>query len=337
MTGQPLLLAGTRVTGAQPHLGTFYGWIRPIVDAASIMEIVVLVADLQSLDPLPARPIHELATKLETALRHYLPPHIPIVRESAIPSLSILCRLAVPLFAEHHWHRIASLRKLRRTGQAATVATMLYPAMMIADVLAFGATHVLAKPEGRFQHTDVLNDVLARGVYRYQWPMTHLTMHPKPKVEIRAADGDGPMKRNRSGFLPIDTSADAVVAWTATLNTPGSISPGENRQAQCRVAWPLWQATAAGRPAPSPEARRMALVQEACTANRLTCSDCTRDLAAVINDDLKKERQEHPAVPESDATVLSRSPHSVAVSAEITARDLIRQSLTEPSSERRDS
>jgi len=29
----PLLLAGTRVTGTQPHLGTFYGWLRPVAAA----------------------------------------------------------------------------------------------------------------------------------------------------------------------------------------------------------------------------------------------------------------------------------------------------------------
>lgn len=331
MTGQPLLLAGTRVTGTQPHLGTFYGWIRPIADAAGTMDVVVLIADLQSLDPLPTRPMRELAIELETALRHHLPPHVPIVRESAIPSLSTLGRLAIPLFAEHHWRRIAPLRKLRRTSQATTVATMLYPAMMIADVLAFGATHVLAKPEGRFQHTDVLNDVLTCGVHRYQWPMTYLTIHPKPKVDIRAADGLGPMKRNRPGFLPSDAAAEEVIAWTSTLNTPGHISPGDKRQTQCRVAWPLWQAIAAGKPALSPEARRMAVVQEACIANSLTCGDCTRDLATAISDDLSEGRQAHTALPESADGIPPRNPVSIAASAEITAQDLIRQSLTDPS------
>lgn len=328
MTDQPLLLAGTRVTGAKPHLGTFYGWIRPIVDAAGTMDVVVLVADLQSLDPLPTRPVRELAIELETTLRHYLPPHVPIVRESAIPSLPVLGRLALPLFAEHHWRRIAPLRKLRRTGQAATVATMLYPAMMIADVLTFGATHVLAKPEGRFQHTDVLNDVITRGAHRYQWPTTRLTMHPKPKVEIRSADGAGPMKRNRPGFLPIDATADEIIAWTATLNTPGSISPGEKRQTQCRVAWPLWQASAAGKPLLSIEARRMTIVQENCVANSLTCGDCIRNLATAISDDLNAGRQEHTALPRCTDGTPPRDPHSIATTAEITARDLIRQSLT---------
>jgi len=33
----PLLLAGTRVTGTQPHLGTFYGWLRPVAAAAQEM------------------------------------------------------------------------------------------------------------------------------------------------------------------------------------------------------------------------------------------------------------------------------------------------------------
>ncbi len=327
MSSRPLLLAGIRVTGGQPHLGTYYGWIRPVADAARNMDVVVLVADFQSLDPLPKRPMRELAAELEAALRSHLPPQVPIIRESAIPSLPTLARLAIPLFAEHHWRRVAPLRKIHRTGQTASVATMLYPAMMIADSLAIGATHVLAKPEGRFQHIDLLNEILARGAQRYKWPATRLTTHAKPRVDIRASDGAGPMKRDRPGFLPIDADVDEVTRWASTLETPGSVSAGIDRQAHCRIAWPLWQATAAGKANPAPETKRLIAVRDACVSNRVRCRDCVRRLAAVISGDLTEGRQPND-VSLGHRTELPRMAAGlITARAELTARNLIRDSL----------
>jgi tryptophanyl-tRNA synthetase len=87
-TREPLLLAGTRVTGAEPHLGTLYGWFLPIVEVSKTMSVCVLIADYQSLDAEGTHPLDETAQHLETALRELLPPDVIIVRESRMPPLS---------------------------------------------------------------------------------------------------------------------------------------------------------------------------------------------------------------------------------------------------------
>lgn len=318
------LLAGMRLTGAEPHLGTFYGWVRPVAAAAEEMDVIVLIADSQSLDPLPQRPIGELAHRLERALRPHLPGHVPIIRESTVRGLAALAYLAKPLFAAHHWNRVAPLRRITRTNSLATVATMLYPAMMIADVLAFDATHVLAKPEGSFQHADVLNDVLARGVRRYRWPQVYLHSYPKPKVDVPDSSGSGPMKRNKPGHLSIGTDAEGIAAWASQLPAPGHQSHGETRIQDCRVVWPIWQATAAGRPSNTLARRKLAEIYRECMANRLACMYCKEQLAAKLTRDLE------PQTPPS----ATRTPATQTIGrAQRRALEIVRQTVHNPMSE----
>jgi hypothetical protein len=317
----PMLLAGTRLTGAEPHLGTFYGWIRPITKAAETMRVCVLIADLQSLDlPRDCR-IAEETGELEQVLRQFLPTSVPIVRESEVPSLTTLAFLAGALFADHHLRRIAPLRKMHRTGQAMTVATMSYPAMMVADILTFRASHVLAKPEGRFQHTDVLNDVLARGTRRYGWPETHLAAHPKPKIDIPAGDGSGrPMKRDMPGAFNIGGATEAdVLRWTGGLPVPGHSDPADQRPSRCPVIWPIWQSLKAAHPPTSPQAAHARVVADGCPTNSLSCRVCARTLALTIAGDLACTRASarSSVSPQEASSALARQ-------AERTAQRLVR-------------
>jgi tryptophanyl-tRNA synthetase len=283
------LLAGTRLTGSRPHLGTLYGWIRPIAEAAAQIRVHVLIADLQSLDVPRTVPIHELADELEDALARFLPRDVPIVRESSIRWLPQLALLAAPLFGAHHMRRIAPLRKLARIGEEIPVSTLLYPAMMIADVLAFGATHVLAKPEGRFQHSDVLNDVLSRGAHRYGWPRMQLAIWAKARVDVLRADGTGPMKRNQPGILNVPpATGEEIRRWTTSVVVPGYRQPASERSQRCRVVWPVWQAIGMHGHGPERE-DLMRGVAHGCSTNQLSCQECTARLADVLADDLRPD------------------------------------------------
>lgn len=320
---EPLLLAGMRLTGADPHLGTFYGWIRPVAQATTRMRVCVLIADLQSLDVPRTRPIGDETDELQTALREFLPADTPIICESQIPMLSTLAILAAPLFAPHHLRRIAPLRAMCRTGQPIPASTWRYPAMMIADVLAIGATHVLAKPEGRFQHADVLNDVLHRGARRYGWPAGHLSLHPKPKVDIPAGDGSRrPMKRDRLGVLKVNDAARSdITAWTTSLPVPGYSEGGDERAAQCPVAWQIWQTQRAVHPPDSAKAARADAICEGCITNSLSCQECTHALADAITMDLADART--PATIEPVRSSAEASQTAVQ-QAERNARHLVR-------------
>lgn len=292
---EPLLLAGTRVADGDPHIGTLYGWIKPVVAAAESMNVVVLIADLQSLDPWPQRPMKELADNLIAILRPRLPASVSIIRESQVRHAATLARLIVPLFSNSHWNRIAPLRKLQRTGQTATVATMHYPAMMTANVLAFNATHILAKPEGRFQHSDVINDILTRGAKHYGWPAIKLQAAQKPKVDIRSPDGHSPLKRNTAGCLPLTAVPAEITSWTDTLTTPGWRRPGSGWTAACTVIRPIWMASAANVLPDSQRARYVTTIQNRCTTMQLSCGECKERLAEIITADLMIAPQQDSA------------------------------------------
>lgn len=288
-----LLLAGTRLTGAYPHLGTFYGWIQPLRRAADSMNVCVLIADLQSLDAPREQPLAEQASHLEQALKELLPPQIAIVRESAIRALPTLALLIAALFSGHHLRRVAPLRAAARTvnnalaGGAAPVpwSTLVYPATMAADLLAFGASDVLAKPEGRFQHIDVLNDVLARASRRYPWTTQTIQLYPKPSVNIPSADGSAPMKRHRPGYLPVPTTHDRAAAWTARLPTPPDPTAA-GRAARCPVAHHVWTAIAGTHPPTSHTGRRASEHLIRCHTNAITCTNCLTMLADAISCDV---------------------------------------------------
>lgn len=280
-----LLLAGTRVTGPSPHLGTFYGWLRPVAAAAQTMDVCVLIADLQSLDVSRDGSLEDHTTQLVSAMRRYLPANVAIVRESAVPSLPLLGMYASTLFAGHHLRRVAPLRQLAARGRPIPVSTLLYPAMMIANVIAFNATHVLAKPEGRFQHHDVLNDVLHRAAKIYRWPHHRLAAQPKPRIDLPSGDGTGPMKRDRPGALTL-TNADAgtVLRWAQQLPSPDTLHAGQ-RPAACRVVLPTWHAITHDQP------ERRTRVHRACATGVLDCHTCKTTLARAITTDLDAARR----------------------------------------------
>jgi tryptophanyl-tRNA synthetase len=304
---RPLLLAGTRVTGPTPHLGTFYGWLRPVAAAARSMDVCVLVADMQSLDVNHDDGLTADTDRLVAALAQFLPSNVAIVRESGVPSIPLLALYASTEMAGHQLRRIGPLRKLAASGQPITLPSLLYPAMMIANVLAFGATHILAKPEGRFQHHNVLNDVLHRAARTYGWPEAHLTAHPKPRIDLPGGDGSGPMKRNRPGALFVDASDSAVQTWAAGLPAPETANPSQ-RATHCQVVLPTWRAVIHDQP------RRYQRIERACRSGALDCDTCRISLARSITTDLRAAR-----MPAADSGT------AIAERAEQQARSLVRR------------
>jgi tryptophanyl-tRNA synthetase len=250
------------------------------------MDVCVLVADLQSLDVVPEVSLASDADRLTAVLRERLPESVRIVRESDVPSLPALAICASRLLAAHHLRRVGPLRKLIDRGQPISLPTLLYPAMMIANVLAFDATHVLAKPEGRFQHHDVLNDALRRGPLAYGWPRLELTPYSKPRVDMPSGDGSGPMKRNKSGALYVtDVDDQAVGRWVDLL--PGPPDPrSRDRSARCAVVQPVWRAINHYDPA------RQDYVMQQCVQAQVSCADCRANLAGAILADLASIKRE---------------------------------------------
>ena len=314
-TARSLLLAGMRVTGSAVHLGTLYGWLVPITVAARTMPVCVLVADHQSLDIDLDEPLADVGDALEAGLREFLPASVSLVRESAVPSLPTLALLASTLFAPSDLRRVAPLRALQDRWPALPLSTVLFPALMVADALAFEATHVLEQPEWHSHQIDMINKALQRGATRFGWPDRQLERLPRQPVDIRRADGSGPMRRNRGdrGMLSLaGATLESVRAWTTSLPCPGFTVPGSQRRSRCATAWGIWDAVP-GRDRDQHHA--------ACLANELSCPACTGLLATRIVrhlDDLRSASARR-RVNEHDVERANR--------AEASARTLVRRAL----------
>ena len=158
---KPILLAGTRVTGDMPHIGTFYGWISQITRAKEFFNVVILIADYQSFDVQLTQPIGVAAQKLKSVFNHFLP-GTPVILESEIPDIITLVFLIANYVKPRYYKRIMPIKKyLDENDEKISIPRLIYPSMMVADLIALNASCVFNKPEGKFQHSEILNDIIA--------------------------------------------------------------------------------------------------------------------------------------------------------------------------------
>src|SRR4051812_37765520 len=94
-TPRPTLFASTRVV-ARPHIGTFFGWIKPIAACAHTHDVTVLLCDHQSFDG-TSLPSAESVLRLKATLQAYFWEGISIITESEIEGLEALLPLLLRL------------------------------------------------------------------------------------------------------------------------------------------------------------------------------------------------------------------------------------------------
>lgn len=272
-----LLLAGTRLTGDKPHIGTFYGWIYQIIKASEVMDVCVIISDYQSLDTSNQTKYSITAQNLKATLGKLLPSSIPIVLESDIPSISTLGILISNLFTKSYLNRVAPFRKMRRMEKSISLNTFMYPSLMIADVLAIGATHIFDKPEGRFQHIDVLNDVLNKMSIHWGLDKLKLKEYNKRKIDIPSLDGSGPMKRERvnAGVIEvINTSVELIKEQLSKVVVPSTEVDVIFKSENCNVIKKIWD---------SIDFEKKTSI---CLNNTMSCEICVNLLAETIYSDI---------------------------------------------------
>lgn len=276
-----LLLAGTRVTGERPHLGTFYGWLDQLNRAQEELQVCVLIADLQSLDVTmeAGRYIHDAALELAANFRLLLSPQIPVLIESRIPYCAPLGVAVAAYVSSGVFRRVGPLRKLAREGNL-TANAVLYPSLMVADILATGATHMLSKPEGTFQHVDIINDIIHRLREHVGIPEYRIGTWQKRRVNIPSLDGSGPMKRARARNGCVDvvyTNRRKLVDQLRRAVRPEQRIA--NRGDECNVIRSVWSAV---------EASDGPRVPMWCREGDSGCLKCIRCLATAIEVDLRR-------------------------------------------------
>lgn len=264
---KPILLAGTRVTGDMPHIGTFYGWISQVKRAKEFFNVVILIADYQSFDVQLSQTISVAAQKLKAVFSHFLP-DTPIIIESEITDIITLGFLISRYVKPRYYKRIMPIRKyLDEKGGRISVPRLIYPSMMVADLIALNASVIFNKPEGKFQHSEILNGIIMDLNKRLDCNLDKLQTFKKESFNIFSLDGTGPMKRNReaNGVIEIyNTTYDEILNRLKTVPVQHGVCN------KCFVIKSIWDATT-GHNAPS------------CFSS---CKDCLCALSRKIYDDL---------------------------------------------------
>jgi len=192
-----ILIAGTRLTGESPHIGTYYGWIFQIKRALEQHDIIIMISDYQSLDMDYQVSYYEAAQNLKKVYKYFLP-NVPVIIESEITDILKLGFLIQKNFKNKYYRRIMPIKKqIEETGET-NFHVLFYPALMLADILAIDAKVAFDKPEGKFQHSEVINHLIGDFNKKFDLDVDKLETFSKQHINILSLDGTGPMKRNRS-------------------------------------------------------------------------------------------------------------------------------------------
>lgn len=200
-----ILIAGTRLTGDELHIGTYYGWVYQIKRAQKDYNVIIMISDFQSLDNNYDSSYSLVAKKLKENLKKLLP-NVPIIIESDIKDILKLGFLIQKSFKPRYYNRVMPIRKQIDNNGQISFHTLLYPSLMVADILALNAEVMFNKPEGLFQHSEVVNNVIDDLNKKYSFEYNKMSVFNKQHINILSLDSTGPMKRNRKehGMIEIE-------------------------------------------------------------------------------------------------------------------------------------
>lgn len=234
----PILFASTRVV-LRPHIGTFFGWIKPLARQAQSHNVTVLLCDLQSFDGTDLPSVRDIDTFRNQLLR-YLPASVQILVEREIYGIEALIPLILRGIGTRALTRNPTLKALATRG-ALRLGHLVYPALMAADILACRPDLILAREDGYrtfewpFKAVRKLSDLIG---------LVEATPRPLGFPQVQIVDDDGErLRRSVSGGPQIGESPDdtnAVERWILARQLQPD-GPGAVRWARCRAPKSLWQ------------------------------------------------------------------------------------------------
>jgi tryptophanyl-tRNA synthetase len=246
------ILTGITTSGT-PHLGNYAGAIRPAI-AASLKpdtESFYFLADYHSLIKIadPARvqrsTLEIAATWLAAGLN---PDKVWFYRQSDIPQIPELtwlltCVAGKGLLNRAHAYKAAvdaNTAKQEDEDAGITAGLFMYPVLMAADIVLFGANKV---PVGRdqVQHIEMARDFAARFNHLYG---EHLTL-PEAVVEESVATLPGldgrKMSKSYDNTIPLFASKSELKKLIAGIVTDSKL-PGEAKDPDNSHLFTLYQA-----------------------------------------------------------------------------------------------
>lgn len=239
-----IVLTGIKPSGT-PHLGNYFGMIKPALDLAAEGQALYFIADYHALttvkDPeFLNRHVYEVAaTWLALGLN---PEKVIFYRQSDIPEVFELtwilnCYTAKGLLNRAHAYKTAmeaNLETGRNPDADINAGLYDYPVLMAADILLFGTQFV---PVGRDQkqHIEITRDIAA-AVNKACGPVLPLP-EPLIRTDVMTVPGlDGrKMSKHYGNTIPIFAEPSIVRKRVMQIKTDSTRPEDPKKPEECNV------------------------------------------------------------------------------------------------------
>jgi tryptophanyl-tRNA synthetase len=187
---QPRILSGIKPTG-RPHLGNYFGMMRPAIEWQERGEAYYFIADYHALttvhDPKALRE-YTRGVALDFLACGLDPQKAVLFRQSEVPQVTELawiltCFAPMPMLENCHAYKD---HLARQKTEPPSHGLFAYPVLMAADILIYDS-HIVPVGKDQKQHVEVTRD-LAEKVNRIYGPIFTI---PKPSIQTEVATVPG--------------------------------------------------------------------------------------------------------------------------------------------------
>lgn len=300
------IVTGMRPTG-KLHLGHYLGVLKNMVKLQEEYECFFFVADWHALTT-KFDCTENLVEDTRNVVLDWLaagvdPEKANIYVQSHLPQTAEL-HIYLSMITPQNWVErdptLKDLVKMIKTGEGESKPNISYgflgyPVLMSADILSFNVDFV---PVGIDQvaHIEITRDIARRFNNIYK---TELFKEAKPLLTetpmLKGVDGQKMGKSYHNDIKISDdeeTTQKTIMKAITDRSRARKDDPGHPDK--CEVAFEYWKAFAS--------AEKVKQVQEECIAGKRGCADCKRELAAVVNAEMKQIRErrkyyeQHPEI-----------------------------------------
>ncbi|MGE0871726.1 MAG: tryptophan--tRNA ligase [Kofleriaceae bacterium] len=306
------IISGVQPTG-QLHLGNYFGAIQPQLALQGQGELLLFVADLHALTTVHDR-VRLVELTREVALAYLAlgldPDRATLFRQSEVPEVTELTWILATVAGMGLLERAHAYKDKRAHGLPASVGLFLYPVLMAADILLYGADVVPVGADQR-QHLEMTRDL----AHAFHTSFGEVFALPREHIDPRAAIVPGidgrKMSKSYGNTIELFAEPRAIEARVKAIQTD-SRALGEPLDPEANAIYPLYALVAA-----PDDARALA---EGMHAGEIGYGEAKRRLAAAIDARFAAARARR-------GTLTARDADRVLAAGAIRARAIARETM----------
>lgn len=217
------LLTGIQATGV-PHIGNYFGALKPFTDIYETYESHIMVADLHALTTL--RDASQLRQNIFDVVKDYVaigidPQKAIIFKQSDVPEHTELawifeCLVTVPFLSQAHAYKDKVAK-----GLEANAGLFNYPMLMAADILLYNAD-VIPVGEDQRQHIEYARE--AANKFNIAYGDTFNTPKELISTGVGVVPGTDGQKMSKSykNTIPLFGTRDEIIKAVMSIVTDSS-------------------------------------------------------------------------------------------------------------------